>query len=84
LSASITIAFGRVLRRLRLAAEFTQEGLGLEAELQRKYISSLELGEKQPSISTLFKLAAALKVRPGKLISLVEAELAEIDKTHTR
>ena len=77
MSASIANAFGSVLRSLRLAADLSQEALGLEAGLQRNYISSLELGEKQPSITTVFKLAAALKIKPGKLIALVEAEFNE-------
>ena len=55
----------------------TQEQLGLEADLQRKYITLLELGEKQPTITSVFKLASALRVKPGKVISLTEAELDE-------
>lgn len=78
MSASISIAFGRVLRRLRQEAKLSQEELGLEADLQRNYISSLELGEKQPSIGSVFKLAGALKIRPGKLITMVEGELNDI------
>jgi transcriptional regulator with XRE-family HTH domain len=74
LSATIADAFGRVLRKLRTDANLSQEVLGLEAGLQRNYISSLELGEKQPSITTVFKLAAALNMKPGKLIALVEVE----------
>lgn len=74
---SIANAFGRVLRKLRLEAGLTQEELGLEADLQRKYISSLELGEKQPTITSVFKLAVALKIKPGKVIALTEAELNE-------
>jgi transcriptional regulator with XRE-family HTH domain len=49
----------------------------MESDLQRNYISTLELGEKQPSITTIFKLAAALKIKPGKLITLVENEMHE-------
>jgi transcriptional regulator with XRE-family HTH domain len=54
----------------------TQETLGLEAGLQRKYISSLELGEKQPSIATIFKLAAALGMSARELVGLVELEVS--------
>ena len=74
---SITTAFGRVLRRLRLEAGMTQEELGLDADLQRKFISLLELGEKQPTITSVFKLAAALRIKPGKMIALTDAELDE-------
>lgn len=71
----IASAFGQVLRRLRRDAGLTQEQLGWEAELQRQYVSSLELGEKQPSITSVFKLSKALKIKTSKLIALVETEL---------
>ena len=71
----IATAFGVVLRRLRREAGLTQEQLGLEADLQRQYVSSLELGEKQPSITSAFKLAKALNIKTSKLFALVEDEL---------
>lgn len=74
---TVAIAFGRVLRRLRIDAEMTQEELGLEADIQRNYVSSLELGEKQPSLTTVFKLAAALNIKPAKLIALVDVEMEQ-------
>ena len=76
LDESIGMAFGLVLRRLRLERGMSQEILGFEAGLQRKHISNLELGEKQPTLTSVFKLAAALKIKPGKLVALVDAELA--------
>jgi transcriptional regulator with XRE-family HTH domain len=74
-------AFGTVLRRLRTDAGLTQEQLGLDAGLQRKYISSLELAEKEPSLLTVFKLAGALGLRPSKLIALIEKELTQDEKS---
>jgi len=76
----IAAAFGRVLRRLRKEIGLSQEQLGFEAGLQRKHISCLELGEKQPSITTVFKIAAALKIAPGRLVAFVDVELAETSK----
>ncbi len=67
-------AFGAVLRRLRLEAGLTQEQLGLEADLRRTYISILELGHQQPTLTTILKLAAALGTSGQELIRLVEAE----------
>lgn len=75
MATQISLAFGKVLRQLRLGAELTQEQLGLDAELQRNYISSLELGEKQPTITSIFKLSQALKIRPSKLVALIESEM---------
>lgn len=70
-------AFGRVLRRLRKGAALSQESLGFESELQRNYVSLMELGKYQPTISTVFKLAYALKISPSAMVNLVEVELAD-------
>lgn len=75
------LAFGRVLRRLRKEADLSQEALGLESELQRNYVSLMELGKYQPTISTLFKLAYALKTSPSSIVKLVEIELADQRQT---
>jgi transcriptional regulator with XRE-family HTH domain len=71
-------AFGRVLKRLRKEAGMSQEALGFESELQRNYVSLMELGKYQPTISTVFKLAYALKVAPSSMVKLVEVELADL------
>jgi transcriptional regulator with XRE-family HTH domain len=69
------VAFGRVLRRLRLEAGLTQEQVGFEAELRRTYVSILELGQQQPSLATVLKIAKALEKSGQELIGLVEAEI---------
>jgi len=71
----IPLIFGKTLRRLRLAAGLTQEELGFKAELQRNYISSLELGEKQPSLTTVFKLSEALNLKPGRFLDQMDDDL---------
>lgn len=76
------IAFGNVLRKLREGAGLTQEQLGLEADLRRTYVSILELGQQQPSLTTIFKLAQALNYPPGKLIDSVHDELLKSKKRH--
>ncbi|MBT8521249.1 helix-turn-helix transcriptional regulator [Polynucleobacter paneuropaeus] len=71
----LTLAFGRVIRRLRIAKNLTQENLGFEADLRRTYISSLELGQKEPSLSTILKIAKALDMGLSELFLQVEKEL---------
>jgi transcriptional regulator with XRE-family HTH domain len=76
------VAFGRVLRRLRQRKGLTQENLGFEADLRRTFISVLELGQQQPTLTTILKLAKVLDVKPSKLLDLVEREIADSsDKT---
>jgi transcriptional regulator with XRE-family HTH domain len=60
------------LRRLRLAAGMSQEQLGLESGVQRNFISLIETGQNQPTIGTIFKLAAALDTKASKLLADAE------------
>lgn len=68
-------AFGEVLRELRLRRKLSQEALALEADLERNYISLLELGKNSASIKTLFKLAPVLDLSVSEMLSKVEARL---------
>lgn len=70
-------AFGDVLRMYRKQAGMTQEQLGFEAGVERNYVSMLELGQRQPTVGTLFSLAKALQVRPSVLVALLEERLEE-------
>jgi len=69
-------AFGKVLRELRTKHALTQEKLAFEADLQRNYVSLIERGINQPTITTIFKLAAALKLQPSAIIQMVENEMS--------
>ncbi len=69
--------FGAALRRLRLAAGLTQEQLGLESGVQRNFISLIETGQNQPTISTIAKLARALGMKASDLVSAAEREARE-------
>ena len=71
----IAAAFGGVIKELRNEAGLTQEQLGFEADLRRTFISVLELGQQQPTLTTIFKLAKALKVPASKIMGLVEIAL---------
>ena len=71
---SKTKAFGRALKKIRLRKKLTQEGLSLEAQLARVYISELEYGKKTPSIETIFKISKALNIKCSKLMDLTEEE----------
>ena len=65
-------AFGKVLREVRLEAGLTQEQLGLEAGVRRTFVSLLELGEQQPTLTTIMKLAEALNISAAEMVSKTE------------
>ncbi|MGY2183538.1 helix-turn-helix domain-containing protein [Pseudomonas agarici] len=68
----IEAAFGKALKKRRKDMGLTQEELAHLADLQRNYISFLERGVYQPTITTIFKLSAALVCRPSDLIADTE------------
>jgi transcriptional regulator with XRE-family HTH domain len=72
--SDIPLVFGRVLRALRVERGLSQEALAFEAGVQRNYISLLERGINQPTISVIFKLSTALGIRPSALVEQVEIE----------
>lgn len=74
-SKPLSIAFGKVLRDCRERAGLSQENLADAAELDRTYIGMLERGQRQPTLETLFRIAAALNVAPQTLVARTAAEL---------
>ena len=74
------IAFGRVLRELRKLKGLSQENLAQEAEMERNYISLLELGRNSASVKIIFKLAPVLGVSVSEFMGRVESCLAASTK----
>jgi transcriptional regulator with XRE-family HTH domain len=57
------------LKRLRLAADLSQEDLAHRAEIDRTYVSSLERGRYSATVDMLERLAAVLGVKPADLLA---------------
>lgn len=70
----IVQTFGNVLCELRKEQNISQEKLAEYCDLDRTYISLLERGLRQPTLTTIFKISSALKIRPSKLIEIVESK----------
>jgi transcriptional regulator with XRE-family HTH domain len=71
------IAFGQALRHFRKRINFSQEKLSQESGLDRSYISLLERGLRQPSLTSILQLSKALKISSVVFISEVETLLSE-------
>lgn len=70
-------AFGSVLKSVRKEKGVSQENLALMSELDRTFISLLERGLRQPSLSTMLKLAESLNLPPGLLLEKTKEMLDE-------
>ena len=60
--------FGAQLQRLRTNRDLTQEQLAVKAGLSRIYVAKLELGQHDPALSTLVRLAKVLRVSVTELL----------------
>jgi transcriptional regulator with XRE-family HTH domain len=76
-------AFGQILRELRGKKGLTQEKLALEANLDRTFISLLERGLRQPSLTTIFDIAAILRIPTSHLMELVEEAMESGGRKNT-
>ena len=61
---AVAQSFGAVLREARRGRGVTQERLAEAVGVDRTYISMLERGVHQPSLSVFLRLATALSVNP--------------------
>ena len=72
--------FGGVVRRLRLQQGVSQETLAASASLHRTYISLVERGLRNPSLTVIRQLATALHVTATELVCAFEAEIKRANK----
>ena len=73
-------AFGIVLRLVRRQQRMTQQRLAENADLERNYISLIELGKSSPTICVVFKLCKGLGVSPSFLMARVEEFIQSQDE----
>lgn len=59
---------GENVRRLRTEAGLSQEQFAFEADMHRTYVSGVERGLRNPTVTVLERMAKALKVKPEQLI----------------
>lgn len=65
-------ALGEAVRRLRTEAEMSQEELAEAAGTDLTQVGGIERGIRNPSYTTLLRLATALETEVGDLTSLAD------------
>lgn len=65
-------ALGQALRKLRTERGWSQSELALRAQMDRNYLSLIELGRNSPSVRMLVRLCLALDVRAADVLTDVE------------
>ncbi len=63
-----TAEFGKRVRVARSGAGYSQEAFANACGLDRSFMGHIERGEKNPTLTTILRITAALHVEPGELL----------------
>jgi len=64
----IRARLGQNVRRLREAKGWSQEDYADRAGIHRTYVSDIERGRRNPTVTVVEKLAVPFAIRPGELL----------------
>lgn len=65
-------AFASEIKSRRLELQLTQEDLAARCDLDRPYISLIEVARKQPTLSVVWRLALGLELSPSQFIARID------------
>lgn len=74
---NIENAFATLLRDLRTQKKVSQENLAFLSGLDRTYISLLERGKRQPTLTSLFSISKALDMTLVEFTTALEKKINE-------
>ena len=66
-------AFGRAISELREERGISQETFALQCGIDRSHYGGMERGERNPSLSTVLKIATTLDVPASEVLARAEA-----------
>lgn len=76
-------AIATVIRRLRKNRKLSQEVLSGLAGMERSHLGMVETGGRIPNLYTIWRIADALDMRPGELVTLIEEEMEKMEHAGT-
>lgn len=77
-------ALGLEIKARRQELGYSQEDLAGHCELDRPYISLVEVGQKQPTISVLYRLAVGLELSLEEFAGRVEQRYKKTTRAKAR
>ena len=81
-NALLLQALGIALKERRGELGLTQEDVAGAAEIDRPFVTLIESASKQPTVSVLWKLAAAVELTPAEFAARVDRRYQEIRAVH--
>lgn len=79
-TAYLDQAVSEVIRAHRARLGISQESLSIKAGVHRTFISKIEKASRNPTIESVFRLAAALGLEPEELIFEIKQKAHELAK----
>lgn len=73
-STVIKQIIGKTVKAIRIKQGMSQEDLADECNVDRSYVSMIEVGRNEPSVTKIFDLCKGLKIKPSDFFKLVEGE----------
>ncbi|OKP89217.1 hypothetical protein A3842_02035 [Paenibacillus sp. P3E] len=71
---------GKTVKAIRIKQGLSQEDLAHECNVDRSYISMIEVGRNEPSVTKIFDLCNGLKIKPADFFKLIEVEYEKAQK----
>ncbi|MEF2968600.1 helix-turn-helix transcriptional regulator [Paenibacillus sp. M1] len=71
---------GKTVKAIRIKQGLSQEDLAHECGVDRSYISMIEVGRNEPSVTKVFDLCKGLRIKPSDFFKLVESEYEKIQE----
>lgn len=71
--------FGILIKDIRRTKPISQERLAEKAGLDRTFISLIETGKRNPTLTSICKIAKGLDLKASELLYLYEEKIVEIN-----
>ena len=69
---NLPLKLGKLIRHYRLKLKLSQETLAEKADIHRTYVSDIELGKVEISVTVASRIAKALNLSLGRLVKEAE------------
>lgn len=73
---------GKTIKAIRIKQGLSQEDIAHECNVDRSYISMIEVGRNEPSVTKIFELCKGLKIKPSDFFKMVEVEYLKLQENN--
>ena len=78
------LVVGRVIASFRVRKGLTQEVLSGLSNIGRSHLSSIENGERKPTLETLYRISCALDISMSDIMIEIEKDMKKLEAQQRR